>query len=129
MSDTNPLPRAREALERIQLCWASETEQPREEDYGLIATALDAAERERHALDAALSPSGNDLENMAAAVHVAYLSTCQRLGWEVKPSNAVPYVSLSHEAKELDRASVFAVLNVVRSSLRTPDGGPDDADG
>lgn len=55
------------------------------------------------------------IEQLAAAVHQAYLETCERLGWEVKPANRVPYEQLSEEAKELDRASVRAVLKAVES--------------
>lgn len=51
-----------------------------------------------------------DLEALAEAVHEAYLTTCKRLGWPIKPSNAVPYAELSEDSKELDRASVRAVL-------------------
>jgi hypothetical protein len=51
-----------------------------------------------------------ETERLAALVHQAYLDTCARLGWEVSPSNQVPYAELSEDAKELDRASVRAVL-------------------
>lgn len=51
-----------------------------------------------------------DEERLAEAVHDAYLTTCARLGWPVKPANAVPYAELTEESKELDRASVRAVL-------------------
>lgn len=50
------------------------------------------------------------IEQMAASVHQAYLDTCARLGWGVKPENLVPYEDLSEDSKELDRASVRAVL-------------------
>jgi hypothetical protein len=53
------------------------------------------------------------IEVMAAAVHQAYLDTCDRLGWSVKPENQVPYDALSEDSKELDRASVRAVLSVI----------------
>lgn len=56
-----------------------------------------------------------DLESLAEAVHEAYLTTCARLGWEVKESNRVPYAALSEASKELDRASVRAVLARRRS--------------
>ncbi len=52
----------------------------------------------------------HNIETMAEAVHQAYLDTCARLGWPVKPSNQVPYSELSEDSKELDRASVRAVL-------------------
>lgn len=51
-----------------------------------------------------------DLESMAEAVHNAYLATCAALGWSVKPENQVPYSALTEASKELDRASVRAVL-------------------
>lgn len=54
-----------------------------------------------------------ELETYAAIVHQAYLDTCARLGWPVKPSNQVPYEELSEESKELDRASVRAVLDAL----------------
>jgi hypothetical protein len=60
---------------------------------------------------AALDPP--ELERVAAAVHDAYLTTCARLGWPAMPANQVPYAELSEESKELDRASVRAVLAAV----------------
>jgi len=51
------------------------------------------------------------MEDIAEKVHQAYLDTCEKLGWEVKPSNQVPYSELSEDSKELDRASVRAVLS------------------
>lgn len=60
-----------------------------------------------------------DLEVMAEAVHQAYLDTCERLGWSVKEENQVPYTELSEDAKELDRASVKAVLNLIIKYLKT----------
>jgi hypothetical protein len=51
-----------------------------------------------------------DMEVMAEAVHEAYLTTCKKLGWDVKPANRVPYSELTDDSKELDRASVRAVL-------------------
>lgn len=54
-----------------------------------------------------------DIEKVAEAVHRAYLTTCEKLGWEVKPSNKVPYSELSEDSKELDRASVWAVLSIL----------------
>jgi hypothetical protein len=62
-----------------------------------------------------------DLEIMASAVHDAYLTTCDALGWGVKPENRVPYSELTENSKELDRASVRAVLRlVVPPPLRQP---------
>ena len=52
-----------------------------------------------------------DVEAMAALVHQAYLDTCKKLGWPVKPENQIPYAALSEDSKELDRASVRAVLS------------------
>lgn len=54
-----------------------------------------------------------DLEIMASAVHDAYLNTCNALGWGVKLENRVPYSELTENSKELDRASVRAVLRLV----------------
>ena len=51
------------------------------------------------------------MEMMAEAVHNAYLETCEKLGWDVKPDNQVPYSELSEDLKELDRAPVRAVLS------------------
>lgn len=51
-----------------------------------------------------------DIEHLAEAVHQAYLDTCDSIGWSVKPENRVPYSHLSEQSKELDRASVRAVL-------------------
>lgn len=55
-------------------------------------------------------PNLDLLEALASQVHQAYLDTCARLGWPVKPANQVPYAELSEDSKELDRASVRAVL-------------------
>jgi hypothetical protein len=51
-----------------------------------------------------------DIEALAERVHQAYLDTCKELGWSVKPENQVAYVDLTEASKELDRASVRAVL-------------------
>ena len=51
-----------------------------------------------------------DMEAMSASVHQAYLDTCKKLGWFVRPENQIPYAELSEDSKELDRASVRAVL-------------------
>jgi hypothetical protein len=55
-----------------------------------------------------------DIEMLAAAVHQAYLDTCERLGWPVKPANQVSYNDLAEDSKELDRASVRAVLDLIQ---------------
>lgn len=55
-------------------------------------------------------------ETAAAAVHQAYLDTCARLGWPVKPANQVPYEELPEDAKELDRASVRAVRDALTAA-------------
>lgn len=57
-----------------------------------------------------------DIEVLAEAVHEAYLDTCGRLGWPVKSENRVPYARLSDDGKELDRASVRAVLRRISGS-------------
>src|SRR5574340_753417 len=57
------------------------------------------------------------LEEMAEAVHNAYLVTCGRLGWDVKPENQVSYADLTEDSKELDRASVKAVLAMLALAL------------
>lgn len=64
-----------------------------------------------------------DEETLAAAVHEAYLATCARLGWPVKPDNAVPYRDLSEASKELDRASVRAVVAALRARPVEATGG------
>ncbi len=50
------------------------------------------------------------IEELAERVHEAYLTTCAKPGWPVKPENQIPYAELSEDSKELDRASVRAVL-------------------
>lgn len=60
----------------------------------------------------------SDIEALAEKVHQAYLTTCERLGWEVKESNKVPYADLTEDSKELDRASVRAVLTDTQSRIR-----------
>lgn len=62
------------------------------------------------------SDADRELETAAAAVHQAYLDTCARLGWPVKPSNQVPYEELPEEAKELDRASVRAARDALTAA-------------
>lgn len=62
------------------------------------------------------APGAGDLEELAEAVHDAYLETCASLGWSVKPENQVPYSALTEDSKELDRASVRAVLAHLRST-------------
>lgn len=57
-----------------------------------------------------MSDAQERIEELSEAVHQAYLDTCARLGWDVKPANAVPYSELGWAAQELDRASVRAVL-------------------
>lgn len=52
-----------------------------------------------------------DIEMMAEKVHLAYLNTCHRLGWPPRDTCNVPYIELPADAKELDRASVRAVLS------------------
>lgn len=52
----------------------------------------------------------DSIEIMADTVHNAYLKTCERLNWSVKEENKVPFYQLSEDSKELDRASVHAVL-------------------
>lgn len=61
-----------------------------------------------------------DMEVMAASVHDAYLTTCDLLGWGVKPENRVPYSELTEDSKELDRASVRAVLRYIPPPQRKP---------
>ena len=51
-----------------------------------------------------------DIERLAEKVHNAYLETCSRLGWKVSEANRAPYADLSEDSKELDRATVRAVL-------------------
>lgn len=58
-----------------------------------------------------MSEQDERIERLAALVHQAYLDTCERLGWPVKPENQVPYEELAEDSKELDRASVRAVIN------------------
>lgn len=79
-----------------------------------LEDALAAAPPERAA-------DGERLELMAAAVHQAYLDTCARLGWSVKPENKAPYAELSEASKELDRASVRAVLALATAAEPAPD--------
>lgn len=57
------------------------------------------------------------MEQLAEAVHDAYLVTCDRLGWGVKPENRLPYSALTKDSQELDRASVRATLGALRAAL------------
>lgn len=72
-----------------------------------------------HACDCA-KPENATMEAMAEAIHDAYLATCERLGWEVRPANRVPYSQLSDDSKELDRASVRAVLSFGQPESAAP---------
>lgn len=56
------------------------------------------------------------IEHAAAAVHQAYLATCDRLGWPVKPENNVDYAELSEESKELDRVTAQAAIDALGHS-------------
>lgn len=56
------------------------------------------------------------IETVAAAVHQAYLDTCDRLGWPVKPENNVGYDDLSEESKDLDRATAQAAIDAALAS-------------
>ena len=54
-----------------------------------------------------------DIEVLAERVHEAYITTCNRLGWNMKPVDLVPYESLTEDSRELYRASVLAVLEAL----------------
>jgi hypothetical protein len=57
------------------------------------------------------------MEKAAEAVHEAYLETCNKLGWSIKPENMVPYSQLSEDSKELDRASVRATMKSLQAGF------------
>lgn len=81
-------------------------------NLGQVEEELRRLREENEALRARLAqpePEPN-IEEMAEAVHNAYLTTCDALGWDVRPENRVPYAELTENSKELDRASVRAVL-------------------
>ena len=59
-----------------------------------------------------------DLETLASAVHDAYIDTCDALGWSIKQENRANYSELTENSKELDRASVRAVLRLMGQSCR-----------
>lgn len=82
-----------------------------------LAQGAVAAARAEAEVEAGTTPEG--VEKLAEAVHDAYLATCARLGWRVATSNRVPYAALSEAAKELDRASVRAVLVGLRRPVKT----------
>lgn len=84
---------------------------------------LSAIEALRTAL---AQPEPMDMEAMAESVHDAYLTTCDALGWGVKPENRVPYSELTEDSKELDRASVRAVLRYTAPLQREWVGLPND---
>ena len=66
-----------------------------------------------------------DIELLAEKVHNAYLETCKRLNWPVKTSNQIPYSELSEDSKELDRASVKAVISNMHISKTGSNEGLD----
>lgn len=90
-----------------------------DEQWQALHRAVDAAAR---LLEAPMTTADRpytdavDIEALAATVHQAYLDTCHRLGWPVKPENQVPYSELSEHARELDRASVRAVLHALTTA-------------
>ena len=88
----------------------------------------DARQKIAEALRARLAepePEPN-IEEMAEAVHNAYLTTCDALGWDVRPENRVPYAELTENSKELDRASVRAVLRFTAPPQREWQGLTDE---
>lgn len=61
-----------------------------------------------------------DVEEVAAKVHEAWMESKRARGVNTRTSETgeelmVPYEQLSEEAKELDRASVRAVYDAIRS--------------
>lgn len=61
-----------------------------------------------------------DVEEVAAKVHEAWMEAKRRAGVTTRRSESgaelmVPYEQLSEEAKELDRSSVRAVYDAIRS--------------
>lgn len=100
-------PSDEELNELIQLCEADDLVSL---DIDLIVS-LARAELQRRQQPEASVPA-ELLEQCAEAVHDAYLETCAKLGWSVKPENQVPYSDLIESSKDLDRASVRATLRV-----------------
>ena len=90
------------------------TEEALVTDPDALAAMASGADLARTRTDETITPTV-DVEVLAEAVHQAYLETADRLGWPVKPDNDVPYAELSEDSKELDRASVRAVLNAMRN--------------
>ena len=61
-----------------------------------------------------------DVEEVAAKVHEAWMESKRRAGYATRKSETgeelmVPYAQLSEEAKELDRCTVRAVYDAIRS--------------
>jgi hypothetical protein len=61
-----------------------------------------------------------DVEEVSSKVHEAWMEAKRRAGVSTRKSEAgeelmVPYEQLSEEAKELDRSSVRAVYDAIRS--------------
>ena len=61
-----------------------------------------------------------DVEEVSSKVHEAWMETKRRAGVTTRKSESgeelmVPYEQLSEEAKELDRSSVRAVYDAIRS--------------
>ena len=61
-----------------------------------------------------------DVEEVSAKVHEAWMDAKRRAGITTRKSESgeelmVPYEQLSEEAKELDRSSVRAVYDAIRS--------------
>jgi hypothetical protein len=61
-----------------------------------------------------------DVEEVSAKVHEAWMEAKRRAGVNTRKSESgeelmVPYEQLSEEAKELDRSSVRAVYDAIRS--------------
>ena len=85
-----------------------------------LRTEIARLTNENARLKAQPEPELVDMEAMAASVHDSYLTTCDALGWDVKPENRVPYAELTDDSKELDRASVRAVLHYTAPPQRKP---------
>ena len=64
-------------------------------------------------------PSDDQIERLAGKVHDAYLATVGRLGLGFSQETQVPYSELSERYKELDRATVRAVLEALETEETT----------
>ena len=98
------------SLSKAHRLWSKDTKRIQELEGALRFYAGGGGDIAKKALADNGEQTTPDIERLAEKVHNAYLETCSRLGWKVSEANRAPYADLSEDSKELDRATVRAVL-------------------